>query len=153
MGKPVTLLESLCAHAISFHARVLVVEPKDGSEWVYIKKRTGNAIRVANWNKSSSEAKELLENLSAAVKKPFRAILDGDVCVVQVRVFESLGEEAFEATIDPAPKLDPAAPPKFTAKQASIWRTSTTTSTATAKLRPRLTWNASSWSRHPRSTP
>jgi DNA-binding MarR family transcriptional regulator len=34
-----------------------------------------------------------------------------------VRVYDSSGEDAFEVTLAPAPKLDPSVVPSFTAKQ------------------------------------
>jgi len=52
-------------------------------------------------------------NLTAAAKKPVRTVLGGQVCMLRVRVFDSFGEDAFEVTIDPAPKLDPSTAPSF----------------------------------------
>ena len=57
------------------------------------------------------------KDLSAAAKNPVRTVIGGQVCILKVRVFESFGEDAFEVTINPAPKLDPAIAPSFTAKQ------------------------------------
>jgi DNA-binding MarR family transcriptional regulator len=62
-------------------------------------------------------AKELRGNLYAAAKKPVRTVLGGQVYILRVRIFESFSEDAFEVSIDPAPKLDPSIPPSFTAKQ------------------------------------
>ena len=56
-------------------------------------------------------------NLYAATKKPVRTVIGGKVYILHVRVFESLGGDAFEVSIDPAPKLDPSVLPPFTAKQ------------------------------------
>ena len=56
-------------------------------------------------------------NLYAAAKKPVRTVIGGQVYILKVRVFESFGEDAFEVSIDPAPKLDPSITPSFTAKQ------------------------------------
>ena len=117
MGKPITLLESLCAHALSLDAHTLVVEYKDGQEWVFIQKSDGVAVSVANWASSSSDAKELRENLHATAAKPARWLINGAVYIPKVRVFDSFGEDAFEVTIAPVPKLDPSVAPKFTAKQ------------------------------------
>jgi DNA-binding MarR family transcriptional regulator len=44
-------------------------------------------------------------------------VIGGKVYILHVRVFESFGEDAFEVSIDPAPKLDPSVVPPFTAKQ------------------------------------
>ena len=117
MGKPVTILESLSAHALSFDARTLVVEHKDNEEWVYIQKRDGIPIPVSHWESSSSNATELLENLRATAQKPLRTVLHGEVNIVNVKIHDSPGQGAFEVTIERAPKLDPSVAPKFTAKQ------------------------------------
>ncbi len=116
MSKPKTLLEDLCEHAISCGAEGLEVEYKDYREWVYI--RTGaTAIGVANFDSSSSDAKELRENLYAARKKPVRVAIGGEVRMIKVKVYDSFGEDAFRVSIDHAPKLDPSAAPAFTEKQ------------------------------------
>jgi len=44
-------------------------------------------------------------------------VIGGKVYILRVRVFERFGEDAFEVSIDPAPKLDPSVAPPFTAKQ------------------------------------
>jgi hypothetical protein len=59
----------------------------------------------------------LRSNLYAATKKPVRTAIGGNVYVLHVRVFESFGEDAFEVSIDLAPKLDPSVAPPFTSKQ------------------------------------
>ena len=56
-------------------------------------------------------------NLYAAAKKPARTVIAGQVYLLKVRAFERFGEDCFEVSIDPAPKLDPAIAPKFSAKQ------------------------------------
>ena len=117
MGKPVTLLESLCAHALNLDSQTLVVEHNDSREWVFIQKSDGAAVRVANWASSSSDAKELLANLRATAAKPARTLISGAVYIPKVRIFDSNGHDAFEVKIDPAPKLDSSVAPKFTAKQ------------------------------------
>jgi hypothetical protein len=116
MGKPATLLEGLCGHALSISAQSIGVEHKDEREWVfaYI---GGKGVGIANYASSSTDAKELRGNLSAAAKKPVRTVIGGQVCILKVRVFDSFGEDAFEVTIDPAPKLDPSVAPSFTYKQ------------------------------------
>jgi hypothetical protein len=74
-------------------------------------------IGIANYESSSADGKELRGNLYAAAKKPVRTVIGGRVYMLKVRVFESFGEDAFEVSVDPAPKLDPSMAPSFTAKQ------------------------------------
>ena len=95
MGKPVTLLEGLSGHALSFGADVLNIEPKDGHEWVCMMKG-GVGIGIANYARSSADARELRENLYAARKKPQRFAVGGRVWIIKVRVYDSFGEDAFE---------------------------------------------------------
>jgi len=116
MGKPATLLEGLCGHALSFDAEGLDVENKDGCEWVYMMKG-GTGIGIANYDSSSADARELRENLDAARKRPVRAAIGGRVWILKVRVYDSFGDRAFEVTFHPAPALDPAVAPPFTKKQ------------------------------------
>ena len=116
MGKPTTLLEGLCGHALSLGAQSIEVEYKDHCEWVFANKG-GIGIGIANYKSSSADAKELRGNLYAAAKKPVRTVLGGRVYILKVGVFESFGEDAFSVSIDPAPKLDPSIAPSFTAKQ------------------------------------
>jgi DNA-binding MarR family transcriptional regulator len=116
MGKPATLLERLSGHVLSFGARSITVEHKDRREWVFAN-IGGAGIGIANYASSGADAKELRGNLSAAAKKPIRTVIGGQVCILKVRIFDSFGEDAFEVTIDPAPKLDPSIAPSFTAKQ------------------------------------
>jgi hypothetical protein len=116
MGKPITLLEQLCRHAMSFGAQGFETERKDGRQRAFAQIDDART-RIANFDDSSTEAKELRANLSAATKKPVRTVIGGKVYVLDVRVFESSGEDAFEVRIEPAPKLDPSVAPRFTAKQ------------------------------------
>jgi selenophosphate synthetase-related protein len=116
MGKPATLLEGLCGHAQSLGAQSIEVEYKDSREWVFAHKG-GISIGIANYASSSADAKELRGDLYAAAKKRVRTVIGGQVYILKVRVFESFGEDAFEVSIDPAPKLDPSIAPSFTAKQ------------------------------------
>ncbi|SPE41548.1 Putative transcriptional regulator protein (modular protein) [Candidatus Sulfopaludibacter sp. SbA3] len=116
MGKPTTLLESLCAHALSCGGESIAVEYKDGREWVFVNKG-GEGISVANWARSSSEGKELLGNLYAAARKPVRTVIGGQIYLITVRIHDSFGEDAFAVSIDPVPKRDPSIAPSFTAKQ------------------------------------
>ena len=116
MGKPATLLEGLCGHALSLGARSIGVEDKDCREWVFAD-RGSERVGIANYASSSADAKELRGDLSGAAKKPVRTVIGGQVCILKVRVFERFGEDAFEVTIDPAPRLDLSVAPSFTAKQ------------------------------------
>jgi hypothetical protein len=116
MGKPVTLLEQLCGHAMSFGAQSFKTERKDGRQRAFAQIDDART-RIANFEDSGTDAKELRANLYAATKKPVRTVIDGRVYILRVHVFESLGEDAFEVNIDPAPKLDPSVVPPFTAKQ------------------------------------
>jgi repressor LexA len=116
LSRPTTLLEGLCAHALSLGAQALEVEYKDRREWVFVKKGA-MGFSVANYDSSSADAKELRGNLYAAAKKSVRTVVDGTVYLIKVRIFDSFGEDAFDVSIAPAPKLDPATTPSFTAKQ------------------------------------
>jgi hypothetical protein len=116
MGRRATLLEGLCGHALSLGAQSIEVEHKDHRLWV-VARRRGAGIGIANYATSSANGKELNGNLNAAAKKPVRTIIGGQVYILKVRVFESLGEECFDVSIDPALKLDPSIAPAFTAKQ------------------------------------
>ncbi|HUQ94601.1 MAG TPA: hypothetical protein VM120_23165 [Bryobacteraceae bacterium] len=116
MGKPATLLERLSGHALSFGAQSITVDYKDRRDRIFAN-IGGRSIAIANYASSSADAKELRANLSAASKKPVRTVIGGQVCILKVRVFDSFGEEAFEVTINPAPKPDPSIAPSFTAKQ------------------------------------
>jgi LexA DNA binding domain len=116
LSRPVTLLEGLCGHALLLGADAFEVVYKDCHEMAFINEG-GVGIRIANYASSSSDAKELRENLCAATKKPLRTVLNGQVYMLKVRIFESFGEDAFDVRIDPAPKLDASVAPKFTKKQ------------------------------------
>jgi hypothetical protein len=116
MGKPSTLLEGLCGHALSLGANSIEVEYKDGVDWVSARK--GNVgIGIARYKSSGPDARELRENLYAAAKRPVRTLLGGRRSILKVRTYDSFGEDAFEVTIDAAPPLDPSRPPSFTEKQ------------------------------------
>jgi len=116
MGKPVTLLEQLCGHAMSFGAESFETERKDDRQRAFAQIDDART-RIANFEDSGADAKELRANLYATAKKPVRTVIGGKVYIIHVRVFESSGGDAFEVSIDPAPKLDPFVPPPFTAKQ------------------------------------
>jgi hypothetical protein len=116
MGKPLTLLEQLCGHAMSFGAQSFETERKEGRQTAFAQIDDART-RIANFEDSSTDARELRANLYAATKKSLRTVIGGRVYILHVRVFESLGEDAIEVSIDPAPKLDPSVVPPFTAKQ------------------------------------
>lgn len=116
MGRPTTLLEGLCGHALSLGGDSIAVEYKDGRDWVFVNKG-GVGISVANYKSGSADWKELRGNLYAAAKKPVRTAIGGQVYILKVRVFDSFGEDCFDVSINPAPRLDPTVAPKFTAKQ------------------------------------
>jgi hypothetical protein len=116
MGRPTTLLEGLCGHALSLGAQSMEVERKDSREWVFANKGA-MGIGIANYKSSGADAKELRGNLYAAAKKSVRTVIGGQVYILKVRIFESFGEDAFAVSIDLAPKPDPSIAPLFTAKQ------------------------------------
>jgi LexA DNA binding domain len=116
MGRPFTLLEDLCRHALSIGADSIEVEYEDRRERVYGRKGD-TAVPFANFASSSADAKELRDNLHRAHKKPLRTVLDGRVYVLKVRIADRFGEDAFAVKIEPAPKADPTAAPRFTKTQ------------------------------------
>jgi hypothetical protein len=116
MGKPTTLLEGLCGHALSLGAESIEVECKDGCERVFANKG-GMGIGIANYRSSSADAKELRGNLYAAAKKPVHTVIGGQVYILKAAVSESFGEDTFAVSIDPAPRRDPSIAPPFTARQ------------------------------------
>jgi hypothetical protein len=116
MGRPFTLLEDLCRHALSVGAGSIKVQHKDGAEWVY--GRIGDkSVSFTSFERSTSDAKELRDNLYRAHKKPLRTVLGGKVYMLKVRVEDRFGEDAFEVKIDLAPNPDANAVPRFTGKQ------------------------------------
>src|SRR5579871_5770424 len=116
MGKPVTLLEQLCRHAMSLGAQSFETVCKDGWQRAFAQ-IDGTPARIANFEDSSTDAKELRTNLYAAIRKPVRTVIGGKAYILHVRVLDNHGEDDFEVRIDPAPKLDPTVAPEFTAKQ------------------------------------
>jgi hypothetical protein len=116
MGRPATLLEGLCGHALSLGAQSIEVQHKDGREWVFAR-QGAMGFGIASYPSSGADAKELRGNLYAAAKRRVRTVVHGQVFSLKVRVFESFGEDAFDVQMDPAPKLDPSTKPSFTAKQ------------------------------------
>jgi hypothetical protein len=116
MGRPFTLLEDLCRHALSCGANSIEVEREEGREWVY-GRIDDTSVSFVSFASSSSDAKELLEQLYRTHKRPLRTVLDGHVYVLTVQIEDSFGEDAFTVKIDSAPKVDPDAAPRFTQKQ------------------------------------
>jgi repressor LexA len=116
MGRPATLLEGLCGHALSLGAQSIEVQRKDGREWVFAR-QGAVGFGIASYPSSGAYAKELRGNLYAAAKRRVRTVVHGQVFILKVRVFDSFGEDAFDVQMDPAPKLDPSTKPSFTAKQ------------------------------------
>ncbi len=114
MGRPKTLLEGLCGHALSFGGDSITVEHKDGTDWVFAQ-IDGAQTRI--YRTSGAEAKELRQNLQAAAKRPVRTVLAGNVFLLKVRGANHLGEDACEVSIDLAPAPDPSTKPSFTSKQ------------------------------------
>jgi len=101
---------------MSFGAQSIQVEHKDGRDWVFAQK-DGTSVRIANYASSSADGKELRGNLYAAAKKAVRTVIGGQGHILKVRVLDRFGEDAFEVSIKPVPKLDPSMAPSFTAKQ------------------------------------
>ncbi len=89
MAKPVTLLEQLCGHAMSFGAQSFETERNDGRQRAFAQIDDART-RIANFEDSSTDAKELRANLYAATKKPVRTVIGGKVYILRVRVFEIL---------------------------------------------------------------
>jgi DNA-binding MarR family transcriptional regulator len=116
MSRPFTLLEDLCRHALSIGSDSIEVEYRDDREWVYGRK-DNTSVSFASFASSSADAKELRDNLYRAHKKPLRTVLDGKVYALKARIADSFGEDAFAVKIEPAPKLDPTAAPRFTKTQ------------------------------------
>src|SRR5436309_9575205 len=69
MAKPVTLLEQLCGHAMSFGVQSFETERKDGRQRAFAQINDART-RIANFADSNTDAKELRANLYAAAKKP-----------------------------------------------------------------------------------
>ena len=101
---------------MSFDATSFDTEHTDGRLRAFAQ-IDGARSRIANFEDSGSDAKELRANLGAAIRKPVRTVIGGRACVLHVRVVEGSGEDTFEVSIDPAPKLDPSVARPFTAKQ------------------------------------
>jgi hypothetical protein len=56
MGKPATLLEGLCGHALSLGADAITVEYKDGGNRVFAM-QGGAGISIATYESSTADSK------------------------------------------------------------------------------------------------
>ena len=74
----------------------------------------GVPTRLANFPWKGRDARELAENLAAAMKRPVFFVFHGHRCIVRV---SASGKDAFAVAVEEAPPLDESAPPRFTAKQ------------------------------------
>jgi DNA-binding MarR family transcriptional regulator len=113
MGRPQTVLEGLCAHALQFDVESFSVVHEGAFQraWAEI---DGVRSRILNFQYDSRDSKELRENLAAALKKPILCVIEGRRVIIRVRRFE---EDVHEVTMEPAQPLDPSSTPKFTSKQ------------------------------------
>jgi LexA DNA binding domain len=116
MGRPVTFLEGLCAHALGLDVHSFRVIRLDRHLRAFAQS-DGSGFRILDLSASSSQARELRESLRSASRKPVRAVLNGQLSMIQVQIIDELGDGSAVVTISPAPRLDPSVAPKFTAKQ------------------------------------
>jgi len=116
MARPATLLEGLCGHALLLGADGIEVEYQDSFEWVYAR-TGGTSVSIAHYKRSGAHAQELRGDLTAAIGKQSRLVVEGHVYILNVRAFDSFGENAWEVSLKPAPKPDASKAPSFTAKQ------------------------------------
>lgn len=114
MGKPVTLLEHLCEHVMSFGSYSFETELNEHAHTGFAT-IDGARTRIANFPARSVDAEELRQNLEKVLKKPMRTVIVG--AVYEIAVTGSDGR--FLVTIQAAPKLKPDEKPKFTAKQGA----------------------------------
>jgi hypothetical protein len=112
----VKLLEDICRYALSIGAEAIEVRRTEGHDRVLARKGDGS-FRIANFAPSSADGRELRQNLYAAAKRPIRAMLNGQLSIVEVRIYDDQGEDGFEVTITPAPRPNPAIMPSYTVKQ------------------------------------
>ena len=114
MGKPATLLEGLCGHALLLGADAIEVKYEEGRQRVYAKKGE-DAILI--YRSPGADAKELIGNLASAAKKPVRTVVEGKVYSLSVETSDQAGEDSWKVRIKSAPKPDHSRAPSFTAKQ------------------------------------
>ena len=152
MGRPSTLLEGLCGHALSLGAQSIEVKYKDGRGWVFAHEG-GIGISIANYKSSSADGKELRGNLYAAARKPVRTVIGGQVHILRVRIYGKVwrgclpgqhrsgaeGRSVNSAVIQPKSRVN-------------IWRSSTTTRRSTARLPRNWICSATSGFLRPRFT-
>src|SRR5258708_20205468 len=110
MGKPVTLLEQLCVHAMSFGAQSFETERKDGRQRAFAQIDDART-RIANFEDSSTDAKALRANLYAATRKPVRTVIGGKVYLLPFRLFGSFCQDAFGGSHKPSPTPNPPPTP------------------------------------------
>jgi hypothetical protein len=111
-----TLLADICDFACSRGFDSLEMEFEDGRLFVYA--YSGDTgVSIADFERSDSEAGELLDNLYSAARRPASAMVAGHPAKLHVSIGESFGEDTFAVTIKPA--ASGATPGKwvFTPKQ------------------------------------
>jgi hypothetical protein len=116
MSQAKTLLADICDFACSRGADSLEVEFEDGRLFVYAYSG-GTGVSIADFERSSSEAGELLDNLHSAARRPANAMIAGHPSKLHVRIGESFGEQTFEVTIKPAASAAAPGTWSFTPKQ------------------------------------
>jgi hypothetical protein len=112
MGRPFTILEDICRHALSVGADSIEIKHRDHHEWV-AGRIGGKLVDFAKFPSSSLDARELRDTLDRVSKRPLRTVLSGHVYFLT----SGVGEEAFVVRIEPAPKRDPNVAPRFTKTQ------------------------------------
>jgi hypothetical protein len=75
------------------------------------------AFRLPITTLPAANGKRLRANLYAAARRPIRAMLLGKPYVLNVRIHESFGEDAFAVSIRPVARHEESRQPSFTAKQ------------------------------------
>ena len=115
MGRPVTFLEGLSAHALSLGSASFEVRLEDGRHQV-IGSADGVDMLFGDYESGGFEARELLADLIGFAQKPRRSVLSGQICIIKVQVPDA-ADGTFNVVIEAVPKADPDIPPRFTAKQ------------------------------------
>lgn len=116
MSQAKTLLADICDFACSRGADSLEVEFEDGRLFVYAY-IGGTGVSIADFERSDSEARELLDNLHSAARRPANAMIAGHPSKLHVRIGESFGEHTFAVTIKPAASGAAPGTRSFTPKQ------------------------------------